>query len=43
MEMESLRAIGITGKPHPQASELAIPLMEEFVERGYMEEIEYIN
>ena len=41
MEMESLRAIGTTGKPHPQASELAVPLMEEFVERGYMEKIEY--
>lgn len=38
-----LRAIGTTGKPHPQASELAVPLMEEFVERGYMEKIEYIN
>lgn len=35
-----LRAIGTTGKPHPQASELAVPLMEEFVERGYMEKIE---
>ena len=39
----NLRAIGTTGKPHPQASELAVPLMEEFVERGYMEKIEYIN
>lgn len=38
-----LRAIGTTGKPHPQASELAVPLMEEFVERGYMEKIDYIN
>lgn len=38
-----LRAIGITGKPHPQASELAVPLMEEFVKRGYMEKIGYIN
>lgn len=41
--MESLRAKGTTGRPHLQASELAIPLMDEFVERGYMEKIEYIN
>ena len=33
----SLRAIGTTGKPHPQASELAVPLMNEFIERGYLE------
>lgn len=32
----SLRAIGTTGKPHPQASELAVPLMNEFIERGYL-------
>ena len=25
-----------TGKPHPQASELATPLYEEFVARGYI-------
>ena len=31
-----LRAIGTTGKPHPQASELAEPLMNEFIERGYL-------
>jgi thymidylate synthase (FAD) len=31
-----LRAIGTTGKPHPQAFELAQPLMEEFIERGYI-------
>ena len=30
----NLRAIGTTGKPHPQAFELADPLMEEFIERG---------
>ena len=29
----NLRAIGTTGKPHPQAKELAEPLMEEFKER----------
>ena len=33
----NLRAKGTTGKPHPQAYELAQPLMEEFVKRGYME------
>lgn len=32
----ALRAIGTTGKPHPQASELAQPLMEEFIKRGYL-------
>ena len=32
----ALRAIGTTGKPHPQAFELAQPLMEEFIERGYI-------
>ena len=31
-----LRAIGTTGKPHPQAAELAEPLMNEFIERGYI-------
>ena len=31
-----LRAIGTTGKPHPQAFELAQPLMEEFINRGYI-------
>ena len=30
----NLRAIGTTGKPHPQAFELADPLMNEFLERG---------
>ena len=29
--------IGKTGKPHPQAQELADPLMDEFVKRGIME------
>jgi thymidylate synthase (FAD) len=28
--------IAATGKPHPQASELATPLMNEFIERGYI-------
>ena len=32
----NLRAIGTTGKPHPQAFELAQPLMEEFINRGYI-------
>ena len=31
-----LRAYGVTGKPHPQASELAIPLLNEFIEKGYL-------
>lgn len=30
----NLRALGTTGKPHPQAKELAEPLMNEFIERG---------
>jgi thymidylate synthase (FAD) len=29
-----LRALGTTGKPHPQAKELAEPLMEEFKEKN---------
>lgn len=32
-----LRAIGITGQPHPSAKELALPLMEEFIRRGYID------
>lgn len=32
----NLRAIGTTGKPHPQAKELAEPLMHEFLHRGYI-------
>ena len=32
-----LRALGTTGAPHPQAKELALPLMEEFRKRGYIE------
>lgn len=31
-----LRARGITGAPHPQAKELAEPLMEEFIARKYI-------
>jgi thymidylate synthase (FAD) len=31
-----LRAKGTTGKPHPQAEELALPLMEEFINRGML-------
>lgn len=30
-----LRALGTTGAPHPQAKELAWPLMVEFLKRGY--------
>lgn len=33
-----LRAIGTTGAPHPQAKELALPLMNEFKKRGYIGE-----
>ena len=32
-----LRALGTTGAPHPQAKELALPLMEEFKKRGYIQ------
>ena len=32
----NLRAKGVTGRPHPQALELAQPLMEEFINRGYI-------
>lgn len=31
-----LRAIGTTGKPHPDMEKLAKPLLVEFVHRGYM-------
>ena len=31
-----LRAIGTTGAPHPQAKELAEPLMNEFINRKYI-------
>ena len=30
----SLRARGTTGAPHPQAKELAEPLLTEFIKRG---------
>lgn len=30
--------IALTGKPHPQAQELANPLRDEFIERGYITE-----
>lgn len=33
----NLRALGTTGAPHPSAKELAQPLMEEFIKRGYIE------
>ena len=32
----NLRAIGTTGAPHPQAKELAEPLMHEFIKRNYL-------
>lgn len=32
-----LRALGTTGAPHPQAKELAYPLMKEFIKRGYID------
>lgn len=31
-----LRALEVTGPAHPQAKELAIPLYEEFIKRGYI-------
>lgn len=31
-----LRVMGVTGAPHPQAFELAEPLMAEFIKRGYL-------
>lgn len=31
-----LRALGKTGKPHPQAQELALPLYNEFKEKGWL-------
>jgi len=34
----ALRAIGTTGAPHPQAKELAEPLMNEFLKRGYIKD-----
>lgn len=39
----NLRAIGTTGAPHPQAKELAEPLMKEFIERGYITQEELNN
>lgn len=33
----NLRAKGTTGAPHPQAKELAYPLMDEFIKRGYID------
>jgi len=33
----NLRALGTTGSPHPQAKELANPLMNEFIKRGYIQ------
>ena len=33
-----LRALGTTGAPHPQAKELAEPLMKDFINRGYITE-----
>lgn len=36
----NLRALGTTGKPHPQAKELAEPLMSEFINQGLVKLIE---
>lgn len=38
-----LRSLGTTGAPHPQAKELAEPLMKEFLERGYITEEQLYN
>lgn len=32
-----LRALGTTGKPHPSAKELAKPLMDKFIKKGWLE------
>lgn len=36
----NLRVLGTTGKPHPQAKELAEPLMNEFINQGLVKLIE---
>lgn len=36
----NLRALGTTGKPHPQAKELADPLMNDFIKEGLVKLIE---
>ena len=36
----NLRALGTTGKPHPQAKELAEPLMNDFIKQGLVKLIE---
>lgn len=37
-----LRSLGLTGAPHPQAKELADPLMDEFIDRGWIsDELRY--
>lgn len=39
----NLRALGTTGAPHPQAKELAEPLMKEFIAREYIEGAVFIK
>lgn len=39
----NLRALGTTGKPHPQAEELAKPLMNEFLKNGLIKMVENPN
>ena len=34
------RALGNTGRPHPDVMNLAYPLYKEFVERGIIDKIE---
>lgn len=36
-----LRARGTTGAPHPQAKELAEPLLTEFIKRGLVSQLIY--
>ena len=31
-----LRALGTTGQPHPDAKAIALPLLEEFKDRGLL-------
>ena len=33
----ALRALGTTGSPRPSAKEVAWPLMEEFIKKGYIQ------
>lgn len=36
----NLRAKGTTGKPHPEVERIMIPIMDEFIERGWIKDTE---